>query len=393
MIKLKLSHFLQKPARSKVECHTYFVCVSAFLFSLPLFVFCVNSIYPHPAWGIVVDSHKQVYFSDLETIYKIDSQGKLTIFRAGESGRHVHDLSIDAEDNIYGLDNSYNQQTQKYPRSIWKMSPNGEFTYIIQLTDNLPLGMSIWRDFDGNTYSVEPYNNERRETKIIKRTPDGKTSLFAGGKYGYLDGQKDKAEFGVITDMAFGRDNAIYLTNDDKVRKIDKFGMVTTIFRVAVPTKNRQNPEPFSRLFGLEVDKQNNVFAADFDSSRLLKISSDGTVSTLLNSEKDWLPIGVAANGDEVYVLEARPYSSAQHAGNRVLKISPDGKWAIVANLEDMKKTSDLSNTNNNSLLKTNKLASTDNSVFKKSPLILLSIIGVVIAGFAAFFIFAKKKY
>jgi hypothetical protein len=58
-----------------------------------------------------------------------------------------------------------------------------------------------------------------------------------------------------------------------------------------------------------------------------------------------------------------------------------------------MKKTSDLSNTNNNSLLKTNKLASTDNSVFKKIPLILLSIIGVVIAGFAAFFIFAKKKY
>ncbi|MBA2494704.1 MAG: hypothetical protein H0V31_08420 [Acidobacteria bacterium] len=195
----------------------------------------------------------------------------MTIFRAGVSGRHVHDLSIDADGNIYGLDNTYNPQTQTYPRSIWKMSPAGEFTYIVRLTDNLPLGMSIWRDFDGNTYLVEPYNNERRETKIIKRTPDGKTSLFAGGKYGYLDGQKDKAEFSVITDMAFGRDNAIYLTNDDKVRKIDKFGMVSTIYRADVPTKNKQNPEPFARLFGLTVDEQNNVLAADFYNRRLLK--------------------------------------------------------------------------------------------------------------------------
>jgi len=353
----------------------------------------VNSIYPHPAWGIVVDSHKQVYFSDLETIYKIDSQGKLTIFRAGESGRHVHDLAIDAEDNIYGLDNTYNPQTQKFPRSIWKMSPKGEFSFIVPMTNNLPLGMSIWRDSDGNTYSVEPYNNEKKEAKIIKRTPDGKTSLFAGGKYGYLDGQKDKAEFGVITDMAFGKDNAIYLTNDDKIRKIDNTGTVTTIFRAAVPTKNRQNPETSSRLFGLDVDKQNNIFVADFDNSRLLKISSDGTVSTILNSEKDWTPIGVAASGDEVYVLEGRPFSSAQHTGNRVLKISADGKSTVIANLEDANKTGNLSNTNNNSLLKTNNLVSTGKFAYDKSQLILLSIIGAIIAGFAAFFVLVKKKY
>ncbi len=150
-------------------------------------------------------------------------KGKLSIFRPGVSGRHVHDLTIDAENNVYGLDNSYNPQTEKYPRSIWKMSPNGEFSYLVSMTDNLPLGMSIWRDSGGNTYSVEPYNNEKKETKIIRRTPEGKTSIFAGGKYGYLDGKKDKAEFSVITDMAFGKDNSIYLTDNDKVRKNRKF--------------------------------------------------------------------------------------------------------------------------------------------------------------------------
>lgn len=325
---------------------------SSVLFVSVFFITLVSNIFPHPAWGIVVDQNKQVYFSDLETIYKIDARGKLSIFRAGETGRHVHDLSIDGQDNIYGIENSYNQQTETYPRAIWKMTPRGEFSYIVPTTANFPLGMSIWRDSDGNTYSIEPYNNERKETKIIKRTPDGKTSLFAGGKYGYLDGQKDKAEFNLITDMAFGADNTIYLTGDDKIRKIDKSNRVTTIYSERSANRNQGNLENSPHFFGLDVDAKNNVYAADLGRRRLLKISSDGKVSTVLNSEKDWTPIGVAAASDvdEVYVLEVRPLSSATHTGNRVLKISADGKITVLANLEDRKFANNDSSLNNSNL-------------------------------------------
>jgi hypothetical protein len=45
-------------------------------------VFVIQN-YSHPAWGIVVDRQKQIYFTDLETVYKIDSQGKLSIFLTG----------------------------------------------------------------------------------------------------------------------------------------------------------------------------------------------------------------------------------------------------------------------------------------------------------------------
>ncbi len=185
---------------------------TAILFCSLFFIGLITDVLSHPAWGIVVDANRQIYFSDLETIYKIDSQGKLSIFRAGVSGRHVHDLSIDAGGNIYGWENVYEPQTEKHLRAFWKMSPKGEYTEIVSLTENPPSGISIWRDSGGNTYSVEPWNNEKKETKIIKRTTDGKTRVFAGGKYGYLDGQKEKAEFNVITDMAFGKDNTIYLT-------------------------------------------------------------------------------------------------------------------------------------------------------------------------------------
>ncbi len=53
----------------------------------------------HPASGIVLDRAGNIYFSDLETIWKIDTNRRLSIFRAGVRGRHVHELSIDEQDN------------------------------------------------------------------------------------------------------------------------------------------------------------------------------------------------------------------------------------------------------------------------------------------------------
>jgi len=294
-----------------------------------------SNVSAHPAWGIVVDRQGQIYFSDLEAVWKIDTQGNLSIFREGVRGRHVHDITIDAEDNIYGLDNTYNPQTEKFPRSIWKMSPKGNFSYLVPMTNNLPLGRSIWRDSDGNTYSVEPYNNEKKETKIIKRTPDGKTSLFAGGKYGYLDGQKDKAEFSVITDMAFGKDEAIYLTDTDKVRKIDKYGMVTTIYRKEVLAKNQKSPKTSSRLFGLIVDEQNNVIVADSENRRVLKISPGGESTALLSTEQPWSPNGVALDKSDLYVLEGWYDLREARTNTRVRKLSADGKITVLATLRE----------------------------------------------------------
>ena len=358
-----------------------------------LLIFCVCNVFAHPAWGIVVDRQKQVFFSDLENVWKIDRQGKFSIFREGESGRHVHDLAIDSSDNIYGMDESFNPQTQKYSRALWKMTPNSEFTYLDSPTENVSLHMSVWKDSAGNTYSVEPYNNDKKETKIIKYAPDGTSNLLAGGKYGYQDGQKDQAEFTVITDMAFGPDNAVYVTNDDKVRKIDKSGTVTTIYReTETPKKNPNNLEPFSRLFGLTVDKQNNVFAADFYNNRLLKISSDGKVTPVFNSENDWSPIGVTSTQDEIYVLEARPYSSAVHTGNRVLKIASDGNSALIGNLDDAIKTKDSSTNNNNLSLETDNTPLAAEPDSSKSWLVLLGIIGAVGAALAAFAMLVRKK-
>ena len=277
-------------------------------------------------------------------------------------------------------------------RAIWKMNPGGEFSYLVAPTEYLPTGMNIWRDSEGNTYSAEPFNNEKKETKIIKRTPDGQTSVFAGGEYGYLDGQKNQAEFTVITDLAFGRDNSIYLTSDDKIRKINKSGTVSTIYREENPDHNSENLEPFSRLFGLTVDGQNNVFAADFYNNRLLKINANGKIAPVYNSDQNWSPIGVAASDNEIYVLEARPYSAATHTGSRVVKIASGGKPSVLAKMEEAVKPKDAPIQDNASSLPQTGGSLSSGESSQNNCLLVFSVLGAVAIAFAAFIILFKRK-
>lgn len=92
---------------------------------ITLCAFLAGRVSAHPAWGIVVDRNNQIYFSDLETIWKVDARGKLTVFRAGVSGRHAHELSIGEDGNLYGADNSYEPSTRRFFSAVWKMTPAG----------------------------------------------------------------------------------------------------------------------------------------------------------------------------------------------------------------------------------------------------------------------------
>jgi len=64
----------------------------------------VSSAEAHPATGIVIDHAGRIYFSDLETVWRIDNRGALSVFRSAVNGRHVHELTLDKEDNLYGAD-------------------------------------------------------------------------------------------------------------------------------------------------------------------------------------------------------------------------------------------------------------------------------------------------
>jgi sugar lactone lactonase YvrE len=289
----------------------------------------------HPATGIVVDRSGNVYFSDLETIWKIDAQGRKTVFRAGVSGRHVHELSIDEAGNVYGADLSYNPSRKSWPSSVWKMTPAGQFTYLLEPTEHPPRGMSIWRDGEGNMYWVDQNNHTKSQTLLLLRTPDGRVTTLAGGSYGHKDGRGAEANFSSVGGMAFGPDGSLFLADRDSVRKVSMDGSVSTIakdlnFKTA-DDKPTLLGGAHGSLAGLTVDANGNVFVADAGNRRLLKITNGGKVEVVYRAEPPFFPNGVAmTQAGDLYVLEVGFTLPGSWSGPRVRRLS-GGKNEIVA--------------------------------------------------------------
>jgi len=295
----------------------------------------VTSAGAHPATGIVVDRAGNVYFSDLEAIWKIGTDGKLTVFRAAQRGRHVHELAIDAEDNIYGGDVSYNPATEGWPSAIWKMTTDGKTSYLLETTEVPPRGLSIWRDRAGNSYWVDQNNHTKTQTLLLKRTPEGVVTTLAGSAYGHSDGRGTAAKFGSVGGMAFGPDGSLYLSDGASIRKVTMEGTVTTVGS-GLDFRDRKDQPRFlsglsGSLTGLAVASDGTVYAADSGNRRLLKVTPDGKIEAILRTEPPFFPNGVAVTGNDLYVLEVGFTLPNISSGPRVRKISADGKQTILA--------------------------------------------------------------
>ncbi len=296
----------------------------------------------HPASGIVVDHTGQVFFSDLETIWKLDTQqGKLSVVRAGVSGRHVHELMLDEAGNLYGAELSYD--APRWLSSVWQITPAGQFSYLLAPTDNPPRGMSLWRDRQSNMYLVEQNNHTKQETLLLRRTPDGKVTTLAGGRYGLADGQGDKAQFSSVGGMAWGADGSLYLTDGTAIRKVKMDGTVSTLARglgSQSPVAQPVSMGLHASLTGLTVDARNNIYAADYGNRRVWKISPAGQVAEVPHAEAPYSPTGVAmaANG-ELYILEVGYTPPRTYTGPRVRRLSADGRSVVLAEVGKANRT------------------------------------------------------
>ena len=288
----------------------------------------------HPASGIVLDRAGNIYFSDLETIWKIDANGKLSVFRPGVSGRHVHELAIDEHDNIYGADISY--LSQRWISDIWKMTPEGKLEYLLEPTDKPPRAMSIWRDREGNSYFIDQNNHTKAQTLLLRRAPDGKVITLAGGGYGQADGKGTSARFSSVGGVAFGADGSLYLADGASVRRVAMDGTVVTLAKDLDVRTRDDKPALFGgsygSLAGLAVDAVGNVYVADAGNRRLFKIDREGKTDVLLRTDPPYFPNGVVAGpGGDIYVLEVGFTLPSSWSGPRVRKITQGGKSTILA--------------------------------------------------------------
>jgi hypothetical protein len=292
-------------------------------------IFLAVNIAAHPAWGIAADNQGQVYVSDLETVWKIDAQGKQSVFRQGVSGRHTHEINIDEAGNLYGEDLTYSPTTKRYTTAIWKMTPAGVFSYILAPTTEPPKGISIWKDRRGNTYLAQQSDNSDKQVFLLKRTPGGVVTTLVGSRR-----NSDEFRQVVLYDlggMAFAADGSLYLTDRANIQKVTVAGEITTIVQNIPPAGStaQKGQSSNTSLLGLTLDAAGNIYAADFGNGRVLKITPGGEVTTLLRAEPAWSPTGVAYRNGELYILE----SGKTLSNPRVRKLSPDGKVSILATI------------------------------------------------------------
>lgn len=199
---------------------------------------------------------------------------------------------------------------------------------------SLPSGIAL--DGQGNIY-VGGYNY-----RVRKIDASGLVTTLAGtGTYGYVDGPGDIAQFGDIRGIAVDKEGNVYVTGINRVRKIDTSGMVTTLAGGGDGTGGFMDGlgdiARFSAPTGIAVDGQGNLYVADSNNQRIRKIDTTGMVTTLAGGggiipfmdgpvgiARFRLPRGVVVDTQgNVYVADT--------GNNRIRKIDTSGMVTTLA--------------------------------------------------------------
>ncbi len=196
--------------------------------------------------------------------------------------------------------------------------------------------MDVAADSAGNIYVADSRNN-----LIRKISGDGQVTTLAGsGKQGSEDGQGTAASFFFPAALTADAQGNVYVadTHNNMIRKVSTGGMVTTIAGRISPevAKYRDTVIKFDNPYGIAVDKDGNVFVADWERDMIKKISPDGKVSAFAgNGDKGakdgkgsaatfYLPEGLAVDhAGNLYVADCY--------NNMIRKISPDGVVSTLA--------------------------------------------------------------
>ena len=279
-------------------------------------LFCMlvgTNLIAHPGSGIVVEENGQIYFTDTgKGVWKIDNNGKLTFLPASK----FHWMSIDAAGHFAGSSKNFGEYFERVT------AQNNKPTLI--MCSDFPLAVGN----DGNIY----YANTRPGSgKIIRRTPGGKESVFVSDKI-----------FEFISGIAVGPDGSLYITeasdaNANTIRKITMNGTMSTIATFIGKSRNDLPLETTpSYCRGLAVDSTGNIYVAATGSRSVLKISSTGVISNILEEASPWTPTGVTVFHGEVYILEWHDVTAENLEVRsayipRVRKIGADGKITTIA--------------------------------------------------------------
>lgn len=282
----------------------------------------------HQGYGIVMDQYGNIYFTDIhrQTIWKIDKNNDLTPL-ARE--KWSHQLWMENDGSLFFTNEEEISGKQGY--SLWRLD-NSKLEQIIPPT--------LRPDFPNDIFIInaEGILYVADNTQIYSKNAAEKFEVL---NLYQKKSPEEKAILKGIRAITRGPDGAIYLTDRDAVKKIDKWEVETIAVNLIsanptnIPIKNAPNPESINRLFGLTIDKDSNVYAAYFGNSQILKISNKGNVSVFYDSEPPWSPVGVTIDFEDLIIKEHAFIENKGWIGPRIIRLSSEGKKETLIELKD----------------------------------------------------------
>lgn len=277
----------------------------------------------HPGAGIEVDEEGQVYFQDslARTIWKIDTQGKLTEFHLGIGG---HWMCLDA-------DGSFSRTQPKF--YFGRITPSGAKPALIVADGGAPIAVCK----DGNLYYGSGING--RETMapggltVTRMSRGGVRTNFSPQLQQFFEQRKDG-----VTGLAPGPDGSLYVACDKGVLKVAMDGAVSVVAHPLIVSECDVDGDGASgnpRLRGLAVDSDGTVYVAASGCRCIMRIMPADEATTLLKAQQPWSPTGVAVHDHEIYVLEYTYANGGPGDGwtPRVRKMTRDGRVTTLATL------------------------------------------------------------
>jgi len=245
-----------------------------------------TSMLAHPPVSVVIDSRGNVYYSDLEQVWRIAPNGTKSV---AVPNVHTHELFLDAHDNLYGEHTWYEgDATKKWGHYVWRRDAAGRVVKVIPNTEGFRRNYSFVRDRAGNMY----FGDLEGKT-VTKRTPAGKNEILARG-------------FRDIRWMSVLPDGTLDFTDAGDVVRITPDKRLTRLARgLAKDSLLRPHASGRHAIQGIWHDRAGTIYLADSAHAQVKRVTNDGKVSVVAESTPPWTPSGgaFAPNGD-LLVLE-----------------------------------------------------------------------------------------
>ncbi len=212
-------------------------------------------------------------------------------------------IAVDAKGNVFVAD-TWNLRIRKIDAKgvITTVAGNG---HVSRLQDGIPVGSysgdgglateaalgnpsGITLDSKGNLYISDTFNH-----RIRKLSPNGIITTVAGtGKAGFDGdgGTATKARLFFPYDVKADAKGNLYIadTQNERIRKIDAKGIITTIAGTGQPGFDGDgDPALKAKLnipISLDVDSKGNLYIADEQNHRIRRIGPNGIITTIAGS-------------------------------------------------------------------------------------------------------------